>query len=220
MIANAQIPVEGDFPSGAVTGRLRFGLERQAVRLVKDGSEGRDAWTVCLIQVRDQRDAAAFSRLFAHFAPRVKAYLVRCGAMPSQAEDLMQEAMAVVWHKAALFRPERASASTWVFTIARNKQLDAFRRRNRPEPEEVDWGPDEVEDPAVSVATSQEEERVRKAVLKLPERQRQMIEQAFFGDLSHREIAASTGLPLGTIKSRIRLGLERLRQELSEDLIQ
>lgn len=174
-----------------------------------------DQWARCLARVRDARDAEAFAQLFGHFAPRVKAYLMKTGASEGLAEETTQEAMAIVWRKANLFDPSRASAATWIFTIARNKRLDAIRKLNRPEPDDLPWGAPAPEDAAIAVATAQEEKRLRDAVAKLPERQRGVIEKAYFGELSHREIADSTGLPLGTIKSRIRLGLERLRHEMT-----
>ena len=139
---------------------------------------------------------------------------MKSGTSAAQAEDVMQEAMAQVWRKAGLFDPKVATASTWIFTIVRNKRIDAIRKERRPEPEELDWGPDQVEDPAEATAAAQEQELLRKAVARLPSNQRDIIEKAYFGDLSHSEIADFTGLPLGTIKSRIRLGLERLRHEL------
>ena len=192
----------------------RRSTERRRGNLDARDREG-DEWAGCLARIRDAQDAQAFARLFGHFAPRVKAYLMKSGASEGLAEETMQEAMAIVWRKAHMYDPARASAATWIFTIARNKQLDAIRKLNRPEPEDLDWGGDEPDDPAVVVATTQEEARLREAVARLPERQRGVIEQAFFGELSHREISEITGLPLGTIKSRIRLGLERLRHEMS-----
>lgn len=127
----------------------------------------------------------------------------------------MQEALAIVWHKAGQFDPSRASVATWIFTIARNKQLDALRKLNRPEPEDLPWGLSDPGDPQSAAEMAQEQKRLGDAVAKLPGRQREVIERAFYGELSHREIADITGLPLGTIKSRIRLGLERLRYELT-----
>ena len=88
------------------------------------------------------RDRAAFAALFAHFAPRVKAWLMRQGAPPAQAEDLAQEALLMVWRKAPLFDPAKASAGTWVFTIARNLRIDAIRRERRPELDPEDFLPD------------------------------------------------------------------------------
>lgn len=175
-------------------------------------------WTACLKRVRDAQDQAAFAALFRHFAPRIKAYLIRCGGTPSQAEEATQEAMATVWRKAHMFDASKASAATWIFRIARNKQLDAIRKQNRPEPEDLPWAETETADAAAEVALAQEQELLRKAVQALPGKQRAMIEQAFYGDLTHVEIAEVTRLPLGTIKSRIRLALDRLRRELATEV--
>ena len=118
--------------------------------------------------------------------------------------------------QADTFDPDRASASTWIFTIARNRRIDMLRKQRRPEPEDLPWGPAEEPDQADVLALQQETEHLGRALAQLPEAQRHLIEKAYFGDLSHSEIAAKTGLPLGTIKSRIRLGLERLRHELKD----
>ena len=170
-----------------------------------------DEWTQCLINVRDSQDQAAFVRLFNQFAPRVKAYLIKSGGSNALAEDATQEAMATVWQKAHLFNPARAGASTWIFTIARNKQIDGIRKQRRPEPEDVEWNTGDQEEASAALEISQEETAIRCAVSTLPDAQRKLIERAFFNDMSHSEIAAETGIPLGTIKSRIRLGLNKIR---------
>jgi RNA polymerase sigma-70 factor (ECF subfamily) len=105
--------------------------------------------------------------------------------------------------------------ATWVFTIARNRRIDAFRKSRRPEPEDLTWGPEAEPDQADALALAQETRRLADALTKLPEKQRVLIERAYYGDLSHSEIADETGLPLGTIKSRIRLALERLRHHMT-----
>nr|WP_231119192.1 sigma-70 family RNA polymerase sigma factor [Rhodovulum sp. MB263] len=169
----------------------------------------------CVERIGASGDQTAFSRLFAHFAPRVKAFLMKSGADEALAEECAQEVMATVWHKAHLFDPERASVATWIFTIARNRRIDVLRKQRRPEPEDLTWGPDHAPDQAETVALQQETEQLGEALKALPEAQRVLIERAYFGELSHREIAAETGLPLGTIKSRIRLALERLRHEMT-----
>ena len=174
-----------------------------------------DNWAELLLRVRDAQDEAAFAALFEHFAPRIKGFLVRSGAAAPLAEEVAQEAMATVWHKAALFDPARASAATWIFTIARNRRIDALRKQRRPEPEDLGWGPEPEPDQAAVLELQQESERLVEALRALPPKQRELIERAYFGDLSHSEIAAETGLPLGTIKSRIRLALERLRHAMS-----
>jgi len=168
----------------------------------------------CMIAVRDTRDEAAFARLFEHFAPRVKAFLMRSGADATVAEECAQETMVTLWHKAHLFDSGRASVATWIFTIARNRRIDALRRDKRPEPEDLPWGPEPEPDQADALALQQESEHLGEALAALPEKQRVLIEKAYFGDLTHSEIAAETGLPLGTIKSRIRLALDRLRHAM------
>ena len=171
-------------------------------------------WAELIKKVETLKDTSAFEELFNHFAPRVKAFLMKSGADPQMAEECSQEVMATVWRKAHLFDPARASASTWIFTIARNKKIDAIRKLNRPEPEQLypeqDYEPDQEE----VVELQQETERLATALGELPEKQRVLIEKAYLGELSHSEIAEITGLPLGTIKSRIRLALEKLRHSM------
>lgn len=172
-------------------------------------------WAGLMLAVRDGQDRAAFAALFRHFAPRVKGFLMKSGTEASIAEDCAQDVMATVWQKAHLFDPTRASVATWVFTIARNRRIDIARKNRRPEPEALDWGGDgEEPDQAEVFETAQETARLTAALSDLPEAQRALIARAFYGDLSHSEIATETGLPLGTIKSRIRLALDRLRTNL------
>jgi RNA polymerase sigma-70 factor (ECF subfamily) len=198
----------------------QYAATRQGVRSRKDGSavqaDGVETdWAALMLRVRDHQDKAAFAALFRHFAPRVKAFLMKSGADAGLAEECAQDVMATLWQKANLFDPSRASVATWVFTIARNRRIDAFRKARRPEPEELDWGPEPEPDQAEMLEAQQETDRLGTALAQLPDKQRALIERAFYGDLSHTEIAAETGLPLGTIKSRIRLALERLRQQMS-----
>ena len=186
----------------------------QGDRDVRTGPVADDTWAVNLIRIRDQRSEAAFRKLFEHFAPRVKGFLMRSGASEGLAEECTQEVFATVWQKAHLFNAERASVATWIFTIARNRKIDTLRKQRRPEPEDLPWGPEPEPDLAEAVALQQETERLAVAIEALPAKQKELVERAFFRDLSHSEIATETGLPLGTIKSRIRLALERLRHEM------
>jgi len=172
-------------------------------------------FSTLMIAVRDRQDRAAFAALFQHFAPRVKGFLMKSGTEAALAEDCAQDVMATLWHKAAQYDPARASVATWVFTIARNRRIDIARRARRPEPEALDWGPETEPDQADIYEAGQETARLVAALADLPEKQRALIQRAFYGDLSHSDIASETGLPLGTIKSRIRLALERLRQRMS-----
>ena len=198
----------------------QYAATEQKVRRRKESSsvqadEVETDWAALVTRVRDHQDKAAFAALFRHFAPRVKAFLMKSGADAALAEECAQDVMATLWQKAALFDPSRASVATWVFTIARNRRIDALRKARRAEPEELPWGPEPEPDQADVLEAQQDTERLGVALAQLPDKQRALIERAFYGDLSHSEIAAETGLPLGTIKSRIRLALERLRQQMS-----
>jgi RNA polymerase sigma-70 factor (ECF subfamily) len=195
----------------AAPGVVRVAKVKPAVQ----GSEQADTkWIDAMLRVRDARDPEAFAEVFRHFAPRVKAFLMKSGATAALAEECAQDVMATLWHKAHLYDPSRASVATWIFTIARNRRIDTVRRARRPEPEDLPWGPEADPDQADALALQQESERLGEALSLLPPAQRSLIERAYYGDLSHSEIAAETGLPLGTIKSRIRLALERLRHEM------
>ena len=171
-------------------------------------------WVSQMYAVRDQQDKQAFAELFSHFAPRVKSFLMKSGASHDVAEECAQDVMATLWRKAHMFDPAKASVSTWIFTIARNRRIDMLRKQRRPEPEDLPWGPQAEPDQADAMALQEETDQLGQALSQLPEKQRTLIEKAYFGDLSHSEIAAETGLPLGTIKSRIRLALERLRHAM------
>ena len=181
-----------------------------------DGDGTETDWAAHVSRISGAQDEAAFAALFAHFAPRVKGFLMRSGADEALAEECAQDVMATVWTKAHLFDPTRASVATWVFTIARNRRIDTIRRQRRPEPEDLGWGPEPEPEQADAMALQQESARLAKALAALPEKQRVLVERAYYGELSHSEIAEETGLPLGTIKSRIRLALDRLRHSMSQ----
>ena len=171
-------------------------------------------WASILIRVRDHKDKDAFRALFEHFAPRIKAFLMRSGTDAAMAEECAQDVMASLWQKAHLFDPSRASAAAWIFTIARNSRIDLIRKQKRPEPEDLPWGPEQEPDQSDTLVLQQETEKLGQAIAGLPQNQKELIEKAYFGDLTHSEIADETGLPLGTIKSRIRLALDRLRHAM------
>ncbi|WP_434481370.1 sigma-70 family RNA polymerase sigma factor [Lutimaribacter degradans] len=207
-----------DFASPPVAVRARGVVDRKSgvgsEKLRSNAKARADEWVDHVIRIRDAQDQAAFAELFRHFAPRVKAFLMRSGADASLAEECAQEVMVTLWHKAHMFDPGRASVATWVFTIARNKKIDALRKQKRPEPEDLPWGPEAEPDQEDLLTLQQETSALGQALAELPEKQRNLVERAYFGDLSHSEIAAETGLPLGTIKSRIRLALDRLRHSM------
>lgn len=173
-----------------------------------------------MLAIKHDRDRAAFAQVFDFYAPRLKGFVMRTGVSSAQAEDIVQEVLLTVWRKADQFDPHRAQVSSWIYQIARNRQIDVLRKENRIMPEELsdelkDGGTSE-EDASQILAMDQEAETLRMALAQLKPGQREMVEKAYLGELSHSEIQAETGLPLGTIKSRIRLGLEKLRHELKE----
>ncbi|RWR05630.1 sigma-70 family RNA polymerase sigma factor [Sinirhodobacter populi] len=172
--------------------------------------------TLWLLAVRDRRDRAAFLRLFEHFAPRLKAMLMRGGLRDGSAEDVVQDVMLAVWHKAAQFDPHRAEASAWIYRIARNRRIDLARRKPPPEPDVMVEPEGSEPDAAQILALGQEAALLRRALDAMSPDQARVLEQAYFEDLPHSRISEMTGLPLGTIKSRIRLGLQRLRRDLNE----
>jgi len=171
-------------------------------------------WVDHMARIASAQDKAAFADLFGHFAPRIKGFLIKSGADATLAEECAQEVMATVWLKAHMFDPARASVATWIFTVARNRRIDLLRREKRPEPEDLPWGPEAEPEQSDVLALQQESEILGRALQDLPAPQRDLIQKAYFGELSHSEIAEQTGLPLGTIKSRIRLALERLRHAM------
>ena len=167
-----------------------------------------------------RQDKAAFASLFRHYAPRVKAFLMRGGSDAETAQEVAQEALIMVWRKAASFDRTKAAASTWIYTIARNKRIDLARRTNRPAIETEDWltvfAP-EPEDADKSVLAGQTYRRMEELLGILSADQLLVIRKAFFEDKTHTAIAEELGLPLGTVKSRIRLALGRLREGMEKD---
>ena len=167
-----------------------------------------------------RQDRAAFAALFRHFGPRVKAFLMRGGADAEAAQEVAQEALILVWRKAASFDRSRASAATWIYTIARNKRIDLLRRNTRPAIDTEDWltvfAP-EADDADKSVLAGQTYTRVQELLGDLSADQLTVIRMAFFEDKTHTAIAEQLGLPLGTVKSRIRLALRRLREALEQE---
>ena len=179
-----------------------------------------DVWVQDLAAVAQHQDRAAFARLFTHFAPRVKRYLMLAGSNDSQAEELTQETLAMVWRKAGLFDAGKAGVTTWVFTIARNLSVDLHRKRLNRDVFEDDFDFDsmEAEQPTLDdrLHATRLEERLGAALSQLSPDQLAVIRMAYGADKSQSQIAASLGLPLGTVKSRVRAALTLLRR-LIED---
>jgi RNA polymerase sigma-70 factor (ECF subfamily) len=171
-----------------------------------------------LSRVAASGDREAFARLFAYFAPRVKGYLMRIGASQEQADDLAQDVLMKIWRRARLFDPAKASASTWVYTIARNARIDALRRLNRAELDADDpmFLPDEEPRADESLERKERDTKIRTAFAALPPNQHEVVALHFFEDEPHSAIAKRLNLPLGTVKSRLRLAFEKIRRELGE----
>ena len=178
-----------------------------------------DSWENLLVRVGRFKDKDAFAQIFAHFAPRLKSFLMRMGADMPTAEEVVQEAMVMVWRRAETYDPKYAGASTWIFTIARNKRIDRLRRENRPLPDMTDpaIAPEAVETSDKVVERHEDEAKIHRILKKLPEEQAKMIFAAYYDQKSHRDIAEESGVPLGTVKSRIRLALNRMRALLDEE---
>jgi len=169
-----------------------------------------------LRSIASDQDKSAFTQLFEWYAPRVKSVMIRQGADQVLAEELAQETMMSVWRKSHLFDPEKAAPSTWIFTIARNLRIDRFRKENRPEldPNDPSLIP-AAERPADETLEDQDRRKlVHESLQELPPEQREAVELSFIEGLSHPEIAERLGLPLGTVKSRLRLSFEKLRPML------
>ena len=178
--------------------------------------ERNDIYAVLLHRVASSRDRAAYGQLFDHFAPRVKSFMMRKGCNSEQAEDLVQEAMIAVWTKAALFSTDRGSVSTWIFTIARNLGIDRLRREKSQlysDLEDFDVV-DDVAGAEENLGRSQEDNHVAQALAQIPAEQRELLILSFVEDVPQSEIAQRLNIPLGTVKSRMRLGYQRMRKLL------
>lgn len=180
-------------------------------------SSGRDdEYARRLARIAAERDVAAFAELFDHFAPRIKSFMMRKGASDQLAEDLVQETMIAVWTKAGLYSAERGSAATWIFTIARNLRIDRIRRESSAHFTDLD-GFDQADDAPLAddlLSRGQENGRVASALERIPSEQREILILSYVEDVPQSEIAERLNLPLGTVKSRMRLAYRRLRKLL------
>lgn len=177
-----------------------------------DGQE----WSGLISAIAVARDRAAFARLFEYFAPRVKTYMCRSGLSDTNAEDLAQETLLTVWRKASLFDPAQIHGAAWIFTIARNLRIDAFRKQQRAgsttEEIEAEFLLDDSDGPYEQATAAQSEQRIRAAISQLPDDQRHVVLLSYFHERAHADIANALNIPLGTVKSRLRLAMSKLRQ--------
>jgi RNA polymerase sigma-70 factor (ECF subfamily) len=181
----------------------------------------RSEWARLIVAVAEHQDRAAFASLFEYFAPRITTYMRRSGMPEARAEELAQETLLMVWRKAALFDPMGGGAAAWIFAIARNMRIDALRRELRggvteTSDVEAEFQIDESPQPDIQLDALQSESLVRSALAELSAEQMRVIELSFFEEKAHGEIARILGIPLGTVKSRLRLAMNRLRGLLGE----
>ena len=171
-----------------------------------------------IVLVAENRDRTAFMQIYSHFAPRVKGFLVSRGLTSHAADDVLQEVMLAIWNKAQSYNPNKAAISTWIFTIARYKYIDRLRResRHQTDSDDLDLKPSDAPIADDDVLQDQRQNAVQAAIASLPADQQSVIFLSFIKGLAHSEIAEQLGLPLGTVKSRIRRAFARLREELGE----
>jgi len=200
------------------------GPDRASSRRRLQAIKGRTAkvnWAELIDRVASRQDREAFKLLFEHFAPRIKGFLLRTGSNADDAEEIAQATLVAVWRKAGQFDPATSGAAAWIFTISRNLRIDTARRTARAARLEQDaeagrWI-DPVESAETTIAREDTASRVSAALHRLSEEQSRVIRLSFIDERPHAEIASELGIPLGTVKSRIRLAMKRLR-DLLEDI--
>jgi len=207
----------GDLPHGATRTRGNAG----DIMVAKEGlqSEPRPKvpdFVACIFRIANDRDQSAFELLFRYFAPRIKSYCLKLGAGACTAEEITQEAMVSIWRNAAQFDPSKAAPSTWIFTIARNLAIDRFRKSRRPQFDYSDPAlvPDEPLTPDRLIERTELQENVRQIMDALSSNERKVLMLSYFENLSHFEISRRLSLPVGTVKSRIRLAFGKMRSKL------
>ncbi|NQX88723.1 MAG: sigma-70 family RNA polymerase sigma factor [Halioglobus sp.] len=192
-----------------------------AVNCRVDGDAGapssarKDEWSECLGRIAQDQDRAAFTRLFRHFAPLMKAFALSGSKFSAiHADELVQEVMLKVWQKAGAFDPEKAAANTWIYTIARNCRTDMYRRLQKFDTaisaEDFDLE-EESEEAFVVLHQHRNRHRVRELMQDLPPDQAQVVAKVYMEGKSHSEVASELDLPLGTVKSRVRLAIQKLQ---------
>lgn len=185
-----------------------------------EASQAAQQWSDCLEAVARRQDIQAFEQLFNHFAPLIIAFALSSGLNRSGdhlPDELVQEVMLAVWRKAATFDRRKAAASTWIFTIARNQRIDMLRRLRKHQndlPADDIWELTADSDLFGEVRQSRVQDQVRDHLSDLPVDQRQVMAKVFMEDKSHQEVAEEMDLPLGTVKSRVRLAMKKLKLSL------
>src|SRR4051794_31002123 len=206
-------------PIQAEAGGPRGAVVRLSTRASK-GPKAKVDWADLIGRVASSGDREAFKRLFEHFAPRIKGLMLKAGCSSDEAEEIAQSALIAVWRKANQFDPASAGAAAWIYTIARNLRIDLFRKA-RPDRlrgvSELPDTPDPAETADVVISRVQDTARIASAIKRLPTEQSMVVRLSFIEERPHPEIASLLGIPLGTVKSRIRLAMNRLREILDEE---
>lgn len=179
------------------------------------GGRRDDEWSLCLQIVAQTQDREQFAKLFKHFAPLIKAFALNGSALAAaHAEELVQEVMIKVWQKATAYNPHKAAASTWIYTIARNCRTDMYRRLQKfdtPISADDIWPEEESDEMFVAVQQKRDATRIRELLQELPHEQCQILMKVYMEGKSHSEVAEELDLPLGTVKSRVRLAMKKLQ---------
>lgn len=190
------------------------------IQVDADGNRN-DEWSLCLQKVGADQDREAFAHLFEHFAPLVKAFALNGSTMSANhADELVQEVMLKVWQKASAYSAGKAAASTWIYTIARNCRTDMYRRLQKFDtPLNADdiWAETTEDEPFVAVQERRSALRVRELITDLPFEQAQILAKVYMEGKSHSEVAEELDLPLGTVKSRVRLAMQKLQVQLENE---
>ena len=213
--------IDNNVIAGLMLGTGAPEAKREKVKRVPTNSPSEKTdMNIMLSGLAENRDKEVFSQLFTHFAPRLKSMLMGTGTDPETAEEVAQEAMISVWRKCGMYDPKKASASTWIFTIARNLRIDRFRKEKRPEfdPNDPSLVPEAEPMADDQLSMNDRQALVKAALQELPGEQREVVTLSFVESLSHQEIADRLNLPLGTVKSRLRLSFEKLRTSLRSQI--
>ena len=187
---------------------------------VDENGNRNDEWSICLQEIGRTQCRASFERLFTHFAPLVKAFSMNGSAISiANAEELVQEVMIKVWQKASAYNPQKAAASTWIYTIARNSRTDMFRRLQKfdtPLNAEDIWEEDTGDAPFIAVQERRNAQQVKELLKTLPHEQAQILAKVYMEGKSHSEVAQELDIPLGTVKSRVRLAMQKLQIQVEK----
>ena len=176
-------------------------------------------FVAAILNIAESQDIGSFKKIFEYFSPRLKSFLMKSGAEENIAEEIIQETMTIIWTKADYYDPKVASPSTWIYTIARNKKIDILRKSRKAILEDIETAVLPAVDPKTeeNIEHDQKFDMIAQHLDSLPKDQLDLLKMNFFEEKSHGEISDLTGIPLGTVKSRIRLALEKIRGKLDKN---